>query len=126
MNSQSREKSSISERLHAVNELAADFYRENMSAGRVANTPKQYLAKRGMNSEIIEKFKIGYAPKSWTALLDFLRSKGFQEGLLEKSGLVIKGKEGRYFDRFRDRIIFPIFDIRGKEFSAEDTLGFSL
>lgn len=105
---------SLSEKLHAINEIAVSFYRDNLLKSPASKESKQYLEKRGMTQEIVNNFKLGYAPKSWNALLGHLKSKGYPETLLEKSGLIIKGKEGRHFDRFRDRVIFPISDAKGK------------
>ena len=71
-----------------------------------------YLKKRGLSPEIIDKFHLGYAPKGWDNLLNFISKKGVPLALFEKSGLVLPKKDKRgYYDRFRDRIIFPILDV---------------
>lgn len=72
----------------------------------------EYLRKRGINSEAQELFSIGYAPKSWNALLSYLEGKGYNAETIKKAGLITQGTGG-YYDTFRDRIIFPIFDLRG-------------
>lgn len=110
----SREKSSLSERLHAINEMATSFYFKNLVSTGDATAPRGYLNKRKIGPGVIEKFKLGYAPKLWDGLLAHLKKKGYEETLLERSGMIIKGKDGRYFDRFRNRLIFPIFDAKGK------------
>ncbi len=74
----------------------------------------QYLAKRGFTREDIEIFNIGYSPKSIDTLNSFLLKRGFSLELLEQAGLISKSNDGRTFDRFRDRIIFPIADIQGR------------
>jgi len=108
------QKSSLSEKLHTLNELVANFYRENLKRGQAEAVSKRYLAKRNIDRNVIERFMLGYAPKSWDGLLDFLKKKGYDEPILQKSGLVIEGKGGRFFDRFRDKIIFPISDVKGR------------
>jgi DNA primase len=71
-----------------------------------------YLKKRGLSSQIIDRFNIGYAPRGWDNLLNFFSKKGVSLARVEKSGLILTKKDGRgYYDRFRDRIIFPIIDV---------------
>jgi DNA primase len=71
-----------------------------------------YLNKRGLSSEIIARFNIGYAPKGWDHLLNFFSKKGVPLARVERSGLILPKKDGRgYYDRFRERIIFPIIDV---------------
>ncbi|MBF0453600.1 MAG: DNA primase [Magnetococcales bacterium] len=92
---------------------ALSFFRQTLHAphGQLA---RRYLSDRGLKPETIEKFQLGYAPPGWSNLLDHF---GNQESLskeLEKVGLVVrKDEENRQYDRFRDRIIFPIFDLKG-------------
>jgi len=84
---------------------------------------KEYLEKRGLKVETIEKFRVGYAPNEWRALSDDLISKGHSERVLEDAGLIKKpegeGESKKPYDRFRGRIMFPIRDISGR------TVGFS-
>lgn len=108
------DKGNLSENLHTITEIAVSFYCGNLITGESAKAPRLYLEKRGIAPNMVEKFKLGYAPRLWGALLEYLKKKGYNDSLLEKSGLVIKGKDGRFFDRFRDRVIFPISDIKGK------------
>jgi DNA primase len=97
--------------LYKVNELAANFYEENLNPdARV----KDYLAKRGLKSETVKLFKIGWALDKWDGLIAFLRSKGVSLSVMEKAGLVIPKSDGGYYDRFRSRVIFPIFDIKSR------------
>ncbi len=97
--------------LHKVNELAVLFYSSNLhsSAGTKA---REYLVKRGIRQETANLFKLGFARDNWDGLLSELRSKNFGLALIEKAGLIIPKDGGGYYDRFRNRIIFPIFDIR--------------
>lgn len=108
------ERDSLSERLHFINQLAAKYYSESLLRKEGLSMPKRYLEKRGIRQETAERFGLGYAPKSWDGLFEHLKKGGFAQALLEKSGLVIKGKEGKFFDRFRDKIMFPIFDVKGR------------
>ncbi|OEF99736.1 DNA primase [Vulcanibacillus modesticaldus] len=73
-----------------------------------------YLIKRGFSRDIIEKFNIGYSPSAWDTLQNFLTKRGFSLELIKQAGLVIETDEGRTYDRFRNRIIFPIFDAQGR------------
>ena len=105
---------SMSEMLHAVNEKAAAFFRKALAVTDGKAVSKQYLANRKIGQGMVEEFKLGYAPKLWSGLLDHLKREGYDEPILEKAGLIIKGRNGNYFDRFRDKIIFPIHDTKGR------------
>jgi DNA primase len=98
------------ELLHA-NRQAANFYRNvllNTKEGKIALA---YLKNRGICHEMIQKFCLGYAPKRWNAFEVYARKKKLNVEILEKAGLVIKRKDKKgYYDRFRDRIMFPIKD----------------
>ncbi len=99
-------------RIELANRLAADFYHRFLTSNPEGAKAKLYLQTRGLSDQTIEDFKLGYAPDAWSALLDHLKTQ-FNESFLDKAGLVMAGKEGRYYDRFRKRIIFPILDIKG-------------
>ena len=101
------------ERLWALHKEAARFFHSQLyaPAGKAA---LEYAYGRGMPKSTIINFGIGYAPDSWSALVDFLRKKGYTEQELKDSGLVtVSQKNGKIFDRFRDRLMFPIIDVRG-------------
>lgn len=101
------------ERLWAMHKEAARFFHSRLYAPIGANA-LQYATGRGMPKSILTKFGIGYAPDSWTDLVDYLRSKNYTDQELRDSGLVtVSQKNGNLFDRFRDRLIFPIIDVRG-------------
>ena len=101
------------ERLWALHKEAARFFHSRLYAPVGANA-LQYAASRGMPKSILTKFGIGYAPDSWTDLVDYLRSKDYTDQELRDSGLVtVSKKNGNLFDRFRDRLMFPIIDVRG-------------
>lgn len=101
------------ERLWALHKEAARFFHSRLYAPIGANA-LQYAAGRGMPKSILTKFGIGYAPDSWTDLVDYLRSKNYTDQELRDSGLVtVSHKNGNLLDRFRDRLMFPIIDVRG-------------
>lgn len=71
---------------------------------------KNYLQSRGLSEESIKKWRLGYVPDGWRNIFDFLVKSGFSTSDIEKAGLIKKNDRGDYYDRFRDRIMFPIFD----------------
>ncbi|HLB42853.1 MAG TPA: DNA primase [Gammaproteobacteria bacterium] len=90
--------------------VAADYYEQMCHATRAIN----YLKNRGISGSIAQQFNMGYAPISWNHILDkFGKTDADKKNLLDV-GLIIKREEGGYYDRFRDRIIFPIHDYRGR------------
>lgn len=104
---------SLATQLYKINELAAIFYEGILNSGPGAQA-KQYLLKRGIKEETIKSLKLGYAPDKWDALMSHLRQKGIGLSLLEKAGLVLAKEGGGYYDRFRNRVIFPILDIKSR------------
>ena len=101
------------ERLWALHKEAARFFHARLTSPEGA-AALQYALGRGMPKSTIINFGIGYAPDTWTALVDYLRSKGYTDKELRASGLVtVSKKNGNLFDRFRDRLMFPIIDVRG-------------
>ena len=101
----------VQERLWALMKEAARFYNEQLYAPGGANC-LAYVQKRGMSKSIVTKFGIGYAPDSWNALVDAMRKKGYTDKEMIDANLVGE-KNGRVYDRFRNRLMFPIIDIRG-------------
>ena len=102
---------SLSNQLYKINALAVNFYENNLHSGTAASAIN-YLINRGISFETIKEFHLGLATSSWDSLINFLRSKGVSLTLLEQAGLVLPKEAGGYYDRFRNRIIFPIFDVR--------------
>ena len=100
------------ERLWAAHKEAARYYHSCLYApgGQAA---LNYAVSRGMSKATLTRFGIGYAPDTWTGLVDTLRKKGYTDQELKDSGLVTVSKKGELFDRFRDRLMFPIIDVRG-------------
>ncbi len=100
----------IKESLFAIHEEALKFYRENL---RKAGHALSYLKERDINQETIEQFSLGYAKGERDGLLRHLKNAGYSEGHMKASGLIYFGEDGTH-DFFRDRLIFPILDLRGK------------
>jgi DNA primase len=101
------------QRIFSLNQLAASFFHYLLMKKEIAKKTREYLKKREINEKIIEKFFLGYAPSSWDSLLRYLIKKGFTYDEISQSGLVITSGK-RAYDRFRARLIFPIFDARGQ------------
>jgi len=96
-------------------ELATKFYETQLWKGAGKIGIINYLKERGLSEESITTFRLGYAPDGWRNLLDFLLGRGYSAKEIEKAGLIIKKNEGnQYYDRFRDRIMFPIADSNNK------------
>jgi len=103
------------ERLYKLNNLTANYYRECLFKTNQGKKIINYLKKRGINDTSVEKYKLGYAPSGWDVLTNFLKKKGYSYEELTKARIISKSKiEGKYIDYFRDRIIFPIFNLSGR------------
>ena len=99
------------EKYYEINREAARFFYRNMTEG--PNRGYSYMRKRGIEDRTIKKFGLGYAPDSWDSLYGYFKEKGTDEKLLLELGLLSQ-KDGRCFDKFRDRVIFPIINTAGK------------
>ena len=98
--------------LYRVNVEAAKFFFSNLMNNQNA---KEYFLNRGIKEETIKKFGLGFANDSWNSLMFYLRKKGISDVLLEEAGLISVNKEkGRKYDRFRNRVMFPVFDYQGR------------
>jgi DNA primase len=98
-------------------ELATKFYEIQLWKGSGKRKIMDYLKTRGLTEETIKAFRLGYAPKGWRNLLDFLIKRGYGIEEIAKTGLLVEKLQNNnsdYYDRFRDRIIFPIGDYSGK------------
>ena len=107
-NSEKYEKSEKG-RIFSLFSSAIEFYRKELIKNKEA---LEYLRKRGLKGETITKFKIGFAPNEWRKLYDHLKKEKYTDKEMETAGLIIKSEKG-YYDRFRSRIMFPIFSISG-------------
>lgn len=104
--------------LYRIHRDAADYYHSALLRNPTAERARHYLQKRGVSERILEEFFLGYAPPGWNGLQTFLVKKGWSAEQIEKAGLIIakdqlSAQSGKhYYDRFRDRILFPIFDLQ--------------
>ncbi len=106
------ENKRIADRLYKINREAALYYYKNL---RKFPEVINYLNSRKLDINVIKKFGIGYAINQWDNLLKYLTARGYTEEDILKTGLIIKNqKKGSYYDRFRNRVMFPIFDIKGR------------
>jgi DNA primase len=116
---EAKESKSEKERLGELLELATRFYEKQLWEGVGQKKVLSYLYERGLNDEFIKQFRLGYAPDGWSHLLSFLETKGFTSKEVEQAGLALHKTDSRkdgksHYDRFRDRIMFPIDDTFGK------------
>lgn len=107
------ERRKFEEREHIlrINRLASQYFHDILLHAAEGQNGREYLKKRGISHEIIDRFTLGYSDNSWNSLIQFFSEKKEPLSLLEKAGLIVK-KSGGYYDRFRARIIFPILDVR--------------
>lgn len=106
-------KESLNTQLYQINELACLFYESTLRTPEAA-VARKYAVSRGFSEEFCRRFRIGYASERWDGLINYLRSKDVSLALMEKAGLVISKEGGGYYDRFRGRLIFPIFDVKSR------------
>jgi DNA primase, catalytic core len=106
----SEERPDLKEDLRRLNSQAADFYHHLLMKEKIGQKGREYLKFRKMNGKLAEEFYLGYAPEGWDRLVSFLTLEKAPLPLVEQSGLIIKKEKGGHYDRFRNRIIFPIFD----------------
>jgi len=103
---------SLKNRIFDINKLSCEYYHKNLFTNKIA---LEYLSKRKINAKIAKEFHIGYANDSWDGLVDFLKKHGITEEEIVRAGLASRKKNGNgYVDRFRNRIIFPIYDIKSR------------
>ncbi|MBZ5534603.1 MAG: DNA primase [Acidobacteriia bacterium] len=106
--------SRLRKELYRLNEYATNFFCEQLGSGPEGTAASEYLSGRGVSQEAIEKFRIGYAPQSGDALYRKLQATFGKSEALEASGLIMRRDDGSgFFDRFRRRVIFPIFRENG-------------
>ncbi|MEG2087343.1 MAG: DNA primase [Angelakisella sp.] len=99
-------------KIQEMNREAARFYHQMLMSDE-GKAARSYLVNRGMTKAMVTKFGVGYAPDGWQGLSDHLRGMGYTNDEMAAAALVARGKNGGVYDSFRDRIIFPIIDLRG-------------
>src|SRR2546425_5021339 len=103
-----------SEEVIELNKWALEWWEQQLESSAEGRIARDYLKGREIADETRKTFRLGYAPDSWDALSSHLRQKGASQDQIDRSGLVAKKEEGRSYDRFRGRLIFPVMDIQGK------------
>ncbi len=100
------------DRLLSAVDIAAEYYRGLLLNSPAAKVARDYVARRKipLTGEVGEAFRIGYSPAGWTTLKDMLLARGFTEKELTEAGLLVEREDGGTYDRFRDRLMFPVFD----------------
>jgi len=96
-----------------ANELASNLFEHNLESIE-GSRARDYLMKRGITEQSIRLFKIGFALERWDSLINALRTKNIQLSVMEKSGLILPRDTGGYYDRFRNRVVFTIFDLKSR------------
>jgi len=99
------------EQILQVNQLAAQFFRDMLKRYPL---PQRVLQQRGVSPETQQRFGIGYAPPEWSALTNLIKAKKIPLTIAAEAGLIVQGENGEYYDRFRDRLMFPIWDRQGR------------
>ncbi|HUK90321.1 MAG TPA: DNA primase [Blastocatellia bacterium] len=97
-----------------LNEWAAEFFEDQLQVGAAGASASEYIRSRGISEETRKLFRLGYAPDRWDGLLNYLKDRGASAGEIESSGLVTVRDDGKVFDRFRGRVMFPITDSQGR------------
>ncbi len=107
----------LREEIYKVNGLAVGYFHELLLSSRepAAKNARDYLKNRGVSLEIARQFQLGFAADEWEGLSTFLKQKGVSPELMQQAGLTIAREKGQgFYDRFRNRIVFPIFDIQSR------------
>lgn len=99
------------EQILQVNQLAAQFFRDMLKRYPL---PQRVLQQRAVSAETQQRFGIGYAPPEWSALTNLFHARKIPLSIAAEAGLVVLGDNGEYYDRFRDRLMFPIWDRQGR------------
>ncbi|MBQ3225891.1 MAG: DNA primase [Clostridia bacterium] len=107
-----KEETDAKQRVYEMNVLAARHFVENLRDPS-ATLAHAYVKKRGLGKDTITRFGIGYAKDDWSDLCDFLKQKGYTEQEIVTAGLAVKNEKGRVYDKFRNRLMFPIINVRG-------------
>ncbi|QAT16947.1 DNA primase [Candidatus Velamenicoccus archaeovorus] len=100
--------------LQGLYEQAASFYHARLFQASDAKNARNYLAGRGISKETAQRFRLGHAPEGWDSLIAHFKSQKVSLAALDKSGLIVAKENGGYYDRYRNRIMFPIADIKGR------------
>lgn len=111
-NPEEEKKEKLRKELWQINEQAAKYFQLCLTHEKIGAEARKYLEQRGIDGALQKKFQLGYAPNNWQHISDALQKKGVHPDLIEASGLAGRNKRGGLYERFRDRLIFPILDPR--------------
>ena len=103
-----------SDDLFEINEAATEYYHHLLLSAKAGEAARSYLARRGMTPETVKVFRLGFSPDSWDAMKGYLLGKGYTEKRITEAGLTVEKEGGGSYDRFRNRLMFPICDIQGR------------
>jgi DNA primase len=111
----SEQKAENCSELYQINEYAAEYFTDMLIRSKEGETGRKYLFKRGIDKEIVQQFKLGFSPNRWDGLLRYLSVKGIPVEEEKRLGLIIPREDKKgFYDRFRNRLIFPITDVQGR------------
>lgn len=99
------------ENIYKINRIMGRYYYSNLLKNKIA---MEYFLRRGINENILRKFGLGYSLEGWQNSVNYLKKLGISESLMLETGFVVKSEKGRIYDRFRNRVMFPVFDHNGK------------
>ncbi|MGD0649741.1 MAG: DNA primase [Verrucomicrobiia bacterium] len=103
------------ELLFKLHEQVAEFFHQTLLKGKSAEPARAYLKKRGITADVVKRWRLGYSPDAWDALIQWAASRKFSAELLETAGLALRRERGDgFYDRFRGRLMFPICDEQGR------------
>jgi len=111
---QELDKANKREALHEANQKAAEIFHSLLLADPKADKARDYLKKRGIPEEISKEFLLGYAPDSWNQLGNVLTRNKISPEIAKEAGLLVPKEKGGFYDRFRNRVMFPIFSLTGR------------
>lgn len=114
LNPQELEKAKKREALQAANEKAAALFHQLLLSDPGAQKAREYLAKRGIPEEITQEFRLGFAPDSWNFLVNALPKQAIAAEAAKEAGLIVPKDNGGFYDRFRNRVMFPIVGLTGR------------
>jgi len=114
MSASQKKAASLRQQLFDVNRQVMSYFTDQLSGRSSGQKPRAYLEKRGFKQEIITQFGLGFAPDGWDHLVRFFRKLNVSQTLAEKTGLIVPRKNSGFYDRFRNRVMFPIFDMSNK------------
>jgi DNA primase len=108
-----KKQGELRDQLYKINEKAADFFHHVLLDSEKGSQGRHYFEQRSFHRELIETFRLGYAPDQWDGLLNYLKKEGLDNEKAVKAGVIIPRQGGTgYYDRFRGRVMFPIFNTR--------------